>query len=932
MLKQQTKRIISVAGLLIGLGWLTGCGAQMTDAERIEQARTELAQGQAAAAAIHMRNVLQDDPSNVDARLLLAEAALQTGDMDAAAKEYRRALDLGAELDPIRASYAEALVRLGAAEEAIRITDPQETGGSPELAYWHALALLRTGDLDGADAALQTAEQDPEMRLLAEIARARIVAARGDVDTALAMLAALPPEAEESTEYWGVLAFGSMRTGDIDTAVKAFARAEETVVDTSGRQQLLYRSGRVEALLANGDLDTARALAQEIHTQAPQHPATNYLMGRVELQAGNPQQALAHAQAVLAAQPGSAQGLLLAAMAHMALGQELQAESNLERAVVANPADLNARRLLAQVRLGLQSPERALEALGPLTDEAIEQGVGTLAGVASVRAGDPEAAVEIFRRQLETEPDNDEVRSMLAVSLIAVGRVDEALAELGMIKGTDAAARQRVDLITIAAQLQEGRTAEAREIAGRLAEENPDDASLRATLGGLFLYANRVDEAVAWMEDALRLDPGHVAAHFNLGRIAAVRGDLAAARDHFTAIVENNPGNTAALSALAQLDWAAGDREAAVARLQQARAADPEDANVRVLLASYLGSNQDWTGAIEVAREAVAADPDSAEAANALGVVLLRAGEAREALGEFARAHQLAPTSPLFLVNRARAERATNQPEAARETLVSALALDPGNYQALLHITDLERQLGRFDDAARSLARLEQAAEPGDARVSLLRGDILVARGEYAAAQAAYEAAGEQGGGNRAVVGQFRARLGQGAAEPEAPMLTWLAQNPGDTAVRLVLAAHYVNAAEYRKAIPQYEQLLAESPDNAMYMNNLAWLYNEVGDGRAEDFAQRAYTAAPDNPMIADTLGWILYQKGDTARALELVREAAEAAPRVGEIQYHLAVLLAETGDVSGAIRAARAVLAEPGAMNHHEQAQKLLDRLEGER
>ena len=929
MKTQQTRCLAAIAGVLITLTWLAGCGGQMTSEERIERARAELARGEAAAAAIHMRNVLQDDPSNVEARLLLAEAALRSGDMDAAAKEYRRALDLGAELEPVREAYAQALVRAGATDEALRVTDPQEAGDSPVLAYWRAIALMRTGDLDGAESALQLAAQDPDMRVEAEIARARVVAARGDIEQALAMLAELPPEAEASSEYWGVLAFGSMRTGDLDTAVQAFSRAEETVLDASGRQQLLYRSGHVEALLASGDLEGARARAQEIHTQAPEHPATNYLMGRVELQGGNPQQALAHAQAVLAAQPGSAQGLLLAAMSHLALGQELQAESNLERAVAANPSDLNARRLLAQVRLGLQSPERALEALGPLTDDAIEQGAGTIAGVASVRAGDPQAAVDIFRRQLENDPGNDEVRAMLAVSLIAIGRVDEALAELGMIKGTDAAARQRVDLITIAAQLQDGRTGEARDVAARLAAENEDDAALRGTLGGLFLFAGRVDDAVAWLEDALRLDPANAAAHFNLGRIAAARGEVAAARDHFAAILETDPDNSAALSALAQLDWAAGERESAIARLQQARAANPDDANVRVLLTSYLGANRDLPEAIAVAREAVAAAPDSPDAANALGVALLSAGEAREALAEFARAHQRSPTTPLYLVNRARAERATNQPEAARESLVSALALDPENFQALLQITELERQLGRLDDAARSLARLERVAVTGDPRVSLLRGDILVARGEYQAAGAAFEAAREQGGGSRAVVGLFRARLGQEVAQPEAPMVEWLEQNPGDTAVRLVLGAHYINARNYPAAIEQYERLLAEAPDNAMYMNNLAWLYNEVGDERAQEFARRAHEAAPDNPMIADTLGWILYQNGDTSRALELVRKAAEAAPRVGEIQYHLAVLLAETGDVSGAIRAARAVLAEPGAMNFHEQAQKLLDRLE---
>jgi cellulose synthase operon protein C len=72
--------------------------------------------------------VLQEDPATSMARVLLAEASFKAGDFDSAAKEYLRAIDLGAELDDFRLPLVESLVRAGGVQEALRYTDPAEIG------------------------------------------------------------------------------------------------------------------------------------------------------------------------------------------------------------------------------------------------------------------------------------------------------------------------------------------------------------------------------------------------------------------------------------------------------------------------------------------------------------------------------------------------------------------------------------------------------------------------------------------------------------------------------------------------------------------------------------------------------------------------------------------------------------------------------------
>ena len=914
---------------LLGLVLLTACGARMTAEERLAEAREKLAAGDPGTAVIQLKNVLQDDPSNVEARILLARSALAVGDMDTAAKEFRRALDLGAELDEFRVPYAESLVRAGGVDEALRITAPEEAGADPEVRLWHALALVRDGQLGKAEAMLTELESDSAVGTMAQIGLARIALLEQDFPGALAFLEKAGAEGERRADYWEIRALALMQSGEAAAAADAFRKGDETVRDASGMQRLMFQAGEVEALLASGELEAARARTSALQQRLPEHPVPNYLMSRVELQAGNGAQALAYAQAVLAAQPDSSPGHMMAGAASLSMGQATSAERHLARAVEIDPTNLPARKMLAQLRLGQQSPERALETLAPVMAESRDPGVIALAGIASVRAGDPEAAIEIYRRQLAAQPANDELRSMLAVSLIAAGRIDEALAELGQVSEGDQVAQQRAELIALSAELRGERVDEARTRAGELANAAPGDAGLRNVLGGLFLSAGLLDEAGLWFEEVLRLAPDNTAAKFNLGRIAAQQGRLREARERFEVVVAADPANTAARVALSQVLWAQGERGAAIDVAAAGAEADPADVSVRLLLSAQLLQQRRVGEAVEIAASAVELAPEDARAAAVHGAALLESGAAQAALEALTRAHQLVPSQPQYLVQKARAELATNQVTAARQSLINALALEPGFEPALFALAAVERRRGDFDAARQALRRLENVVAAGDARLELLRGELHLAQGQYQQAESAFTAAMGAGSGRAAAIGRYNARRQGELPDPAAPLEAWLEEQPEDLGVRAVLANHYLSIGAMDEARVEYERLVEAAPDNAMLLNNLAWLYSQQDDPRALAIAERAYEAAPGNAMVADTLGWILHQAGNTTRALDLISKAAADAPDVGEIRYHHAVLLAETGDLEAAAREARAVLANTSAATYHEEAQALLERLQ---
>lgn len=926
-----SRRFVKALVALPAICLLVACGLQMTAEERVDLARKMLTEGDSATAAIHLRNVLQADPANVDARVMLAEATFAAGDFDSSAKEYLRALDLGADIEAFRVPLVEALVRAGGLQDALRFTDPESTGPDAELSYWRALALARLGRADEGRDILEGLQSTPGFEGRAGVALARLALGARDPGRALELLAPVESTMSTDAEFWEVRAFAAVQAGNIDLAVESFDKALERLPAERGRHRFVLLAGKIEALLVDGRLDDARRIATGLHQQAERDPTVNYLMSRVELQSGNAGQALAHAQAVLAADPESSVGNMMAGASSLTLGQTVQAERYLERAIARDPNNLPARKLLAQTRLGLQSPERALEAISPVLGDAADPDAAALAGVASIRAGEPDMAIEIFKRQLELSPDNDEFRAMLAVSLITAGRTEEALAELSRIEAGSGILRRRADMIGIAAHLQGGDLLAARSLAGKVAAEDGDNAPLLTTLGALFHGAEQLDEAAAWYEEALAVSPGHVPAAYNLGRLAAATGRLDRSAALFEGIVAKDPGHSPALTALAQIDWARGDRAGAVARLERARQADPADGGSRFVLSQYLVNLGRAAEAVAVAREAVDIAPNSAPAVNTLGVALLESRQPREALEKFGRAHEINPLEARYLLNSARAHSALGQMDLARDQLVKALALEPDNAVMLAALVEVEMRSGRPEGAAQALARLERASGRGDPRVILMRGEVLLAQEHFPEAALAFEEARRLGMGGRAAVGIFEARRRGGLPDPTAPLHDWLRESPDDIPARAVLADHHLVRNDHAAAIREYRVLVESVPDGPLFLNNLAWLLGEAGEPGALDLARRAHESAPDDPMIMDTYGWILYQNGDRARALELLAEASRRAPQAGDIRYRYAVVLGETGDANAALREVRAVLADPGAANYHELAQKLLARLERE-
>jgi Flp pilus assembly protein TadD len=100
----------------------------------------------------------------------------------------------------------------------------------------------------------------------------------------------------------------------------------------------------------------------------------------------------------------------------------------------------------------------------------------------------------------------------------------------------------------------------------------------------------------------------------------------------------------------------------------------------------------------------------------------------------------------------------------------------------------------------------------------------------------------------------------------------------------------------YPQAVNHYQSALGLQPNNALILNNLAWASGQSKAPKALEYAEKANQLAPKQPAFMDTLAMLLAEKGDTNKAIELLREALVLSPQASTIQLNLAKVLIATG------------------------------------
>ena len=170
--------------------------------------------------------------------------------------------------------------------------------------------------------------------------------------------------------------------------------------------------------------------------------------------------------------------------------------------------------------------------------------------------------------------------------------------------------------------LQAGRMADAMAQLDEALRLKPDDAEAHSNLATAFQLQGRILEAVEQAREAVRLKPGDDRVHFNLGNLLASSGRSNDAERELRRAVEINPDNGDAQFNLGVLLGSRSRLDEAIAHLRRAVDINPQNGDAHRNLGLGLGFQGKLDEGIDELRTALKIQPDSAEAQRNLASLL----------------------------------------------------------------------------------------------------------------------------------------------------------------------------------------------------------------------------------------------------------------------------------------------------------------------
>ena len=927
--RTRTHWAVAAAGAVV-LAVVSQIAIADTADDYLREAEQRLAEGEIKAAIIELKNALQADPSHVASRLMLGNLYLRTGDGPAAAKEFRRARDLGAAKKQWMPGFARALTLQGEFRKVI-----DEVSPDPEMsAEVSAQLLALRGNAHLALREIEAAVKDYDAALelqggntMARLGKAQILLLEQRQDEALEQLNRVLADNPGHVESRLVRGDLMRRLKRLDDAAVDYRRAAQEA-PSNPRALIglaLVHIAQNDVAAANEDLDALRRVTKGL-------PAVNYLQALVSFQEKDFDRASDELQALMRVAPGNLQAQLLYGIVSYARNEFTIADDYLTRVLASAPGNPQIVKLLGAARLKLREPQRALDVLAPtVTDETKDAQLLALLGTAYIQTGDNSTGAEYIARAVELDPDQALLRTQLAVAEIASGDTAGAISQLesAVALGQDVI---QADVLLVLSYLNK-REYDKAIAASEALEQRMADSPIPFNLTGLAYLAQRqFERARERFNTALQKDPDFAVARMNLARLALLEKKPLEAEKEYAAVLEKRPKHLGALMGMAALASAAGDAEGAEQWLLRANRENPTAVRPILILAErHLRSGE----ALKAINVLAGLSPEQGALPVALrlkGMAQLQSGDFASAVDTLSRLTEAQPSSIEGWFQLARAYAAAGNSGASRDSFKRAIDLDAEHKTPVVWVGlgELELRDRRYQEALELAEQMKQHFPN-----SVYGYDIASAAyrglGETEKSLQEGKAALEMDRNAKRVDTYARSLAAAGRLDQAVSLLDgWLAENPQDGVGWAKLGLIQQQRGLDDEALAAYEKSLETSQPDAVLANNMAWLYLDRNPERAVELATKAYELAPSRAEIIDTYGWVLFQTGRERDGLAALQQALVIAPRNPEIALHVAEALHQMQRDSEARPMLERVVRDHPNTEFAESAKRLLGRLRG--
>lgn len=257
-------------------------------------------------------------------------------------------------------------------------------------------------------------------------------------------------------------------------------------------------------------------------------------------------------------------------------------------------------------------------------------------GLAYIKLGRWNEAVETFSELAKRQPDTVEVAYFYALSLFNSGRAGEAEREARRALRIDAGTSAAHTLLGIILASRGGADAEAAESLSQAAALDPTSFDAHFYLGRVQYALRDYQAAAKALRTAITLNARHAEARFFLGTTLESAGESEAALVEYQELVKIDPQSAIGQVGLGASLVKQGKIDEAIAALGRAITLNPKIFEAHWALGRALALAERFDEAIKALQTAVALAPDRPDAHYQLGLALRRAGRTDEAAREFA--------------------------------------------------------------------------------------------------------------------------------------------------------------------------------------------------------------------------------------------------------------------------------------------------------
>lgn len=889
MTKHKTNKLIKRTTLAVMLtsALLSGCSEKSMESH-LADARNYVSQQQVDAAIVEYKNAIQKGPNAAEPRFELGKLYLQKNNFAAAEKELNKAMELGYPVSQVIPLLSVAYQQSGA-ENALAEVDYRAEGmtavESAEVGFYKLQALMQLGKTEEAKTLIADLSTLDTSSVYKGLIDSYTFVLDNDMEGALAATEALREQVPTNKDVLQQLAKIYLQSGEPAKAAEVYG-----VYVSHYPDDVTSKFAYASLLIEIRELDKAEPIVDDLLTLNENHPLLNTFKGIIESANENYANALEYLE--IAVQNGRSDQVvrLVAGFSAYQIQDFEAAQRHLTMVASSLPDNHPGLRMLADSMLQLGENDEALEVLARVEGEqGVDAALFSKASYQLLKDGNVVGAKQMVAKSEAVSTTADDL-SRLGVLQLSLNDIDGLVnLEEAVEKAPESVTSQATLLRAYIAtnQLDKAKTA-----AKDWHEQSPETAAPLIYLGNIATAEGAYQDAAQYLDKASELSDAGNEVTYSRAKLLVAEGKKDNAMAFIRAFVDKNPADVQALALWFALAVEKGNGDEVIAHAQTQFNSNKDQLNLRLLLARMYSLNNQLDKTVSLLAD-VKGDESSPQALwNLKGQSLIATNNVKEATAFFDHWLSLYPQDKNAVLGKLLIVDSQKQFKQGLALTNKVLAKRPDAQLTLLKAY-FHSRLGQAKPAWEIINNTADDVKT----LPFVRGVIarlhLIEKAPEQAvdhAKAAYDATPNS---DNALLLVAALEMSGEKEQAFSFLQKHVKAHNNDVQSAMLLAERQIRN-DRDSAIETYEQVLTQTPDNFVVLNNLAYLAFEDNDlARAETLAKKAVSLQRENADAVDTLAQIHIAKGEKEAALALY-EQISAGPIANDEVYlnHVALLL----------------------------------------